>query len=126
MQILNLAKLPKELLQILLTCLLMHVRHHDDPAFNRAHGHSASCGAGFAGGGFGGRWWGGGDWIYVHFIGSHFLKESNCTDEKLDFTAALIELLKIRTLRKLTQDNTLGILKSRARDPKLLSSGHFH
>lgn len=34
MQILNIAILPKQLLQILLASLLVHVRYENDPAFD--------------------------------------------------------------------------------------------
>ena len=79
MQILDLAKLAKELLYILLAGLFVYIRHHDDPALYAADRDRAGRGAGFvrARGGFliavaGG---GGGGVVDVHLFGSHGVEE---------------------------------------------------
>ena len=78
MQILDVAKLAKHFLEVLLTRLLMDVGDEDDPAFDGAHGHGSSEGVLVrCGGGFGavvvvvvvvaGRRGG----VDVHFVGCH-------------------------------------------------------
>lgn len=71
MQVLDLAKLPKQLLQVLLAGLLVDVRHQHDPPFDAAHRDRARGRAdlGRRLGLVGGRGWGGG--VDVHFCGGH-------------------------------------------------------
>ena len=70
MQILNIAVLAKQFLEVLLAGLLVDVGDEDDPAFDGADGDGAGGGVLVRGGGFGavaGR----GGAVDVHFVGGH-------------------------------------------------------
>ena len=73
-QVLDLAVLAKQLLEVFFAGFFVHVGHEDDPAFDGAHGDGAGRGTRFArrglsGGAIGGV--GGRLRVDVHFIGSH-------------------------------------------------------
>jgi hypothetical protein len=78
-QVLDGAELAKDVLQVLLGRLLVHVGDDDDPAFDGAHGCCARVGARFTGVAVGGGLGGGlGGRVNVHFGVGHVLFACGC------------------------------------------------